>query len=90
MLPFHTLRCDTRAFLMIDVDPLFHALPLQAHNLFLIVLSGWMSYNASVQAYKLKYKFWGQRYNVKVHSDPHFAVHMIPLSPAAAAAAANC
>eukprot|EP00884_Botryococcus_braunii_P010907 jgi/Botrbrau1/19818/Bobra.0124s0059.2 len=36
---------------------------VQAHNLFLVLLSSFMSSSAAYLAWKHKYKFWGQAYN---------------------------
>ncbi|KAK9827354.1 hypothetical protein WJX81_000104 [Elliptochloris bilobata] len=38
-------------------------LTVQAHNLFLIVLSSWMSASACLQAWRLRYRFWGNAYS---------------------------
>ena len=36
---------------------------VQTHNLFLIALSSWMSVSACLQAWRLRYRFWGTAYS---------------------------
>ena len=45
---------------------------VQAHNLFLIALSSWMSVSACVQAWRLRYRFWGTAY-----SDAHGSMAIV-------------
>lgn len=36
---------------------------VQSHNLFLILLSSWMSASACLHAWRLRYRFWGNAYS---------------------------
>ena len=46
-------------------DPLWLRVLVQVHNVILVILSSYMSFNAAYCAWKHSYRFWGQGYSSK-------------------------
>ena len=60
-------------------DPLWLRVVVQLHNVILIVLSAYMSFNSAYCAWKHSYNFWGQGYSPK-ERDMGWVVYVFYLS----------